>query len=524
MITDKPIPKKRALGYLRISDKKQIAGESKKTQEESILKYAEANDITVVRWFYDEAKSGKNTERDALKELLLTAFKMKGTIDYVLVYKMNRASRDLNSYITNMRSVLAAKGIMVRSATETFDDSPMGNFMENLYVMVGQLDNENKRETVTDNMTRLAKQGYWQHKPLRGYKMHTIKNSEGKDRPSMEPSAEGAVVTKILMRYNRGDITQAELCRYAESEGFLGLNGKQLTQEVVRKMLQQPVYAGFVRDKFTNYESVQGKHKGLITPEVYEQNQVIIKGKNKDYLLGLKHEKINIMYPLRRFIKCISCDEYLTACAPSNSPRYFCARKSCRGTGSMQAAIVHEKFEQLLSDIEPKASTLRLMKEILKRQSVKELGNINQDIAEMRDNLDNLAIMRTNTIKKFISGQISEQDKQEVIDSLDVEKLDLTDLLNSLEQQQTISETNIEYALNFMGNIAKQWSDASLSLKQTFQNLIFPEGFVLDIKSNKFIINKISPLYAVISDVSEAVLAKNSAMVIPRRIELLLPG
>lgn len=80
-------PKKAALGYLRISDKKQIKGESKKNQKEIIQKYADANGIKVIRWFYDEAKSGKNTERDELQNLLKLALKLKGTIDYVIVYK-----------------------------------------------------------------------------------------------------------------------------------------------------------------------------------------------------------------------------------------------------------------------------------------------------------------------------------------------------------------------------------------------------------------------------------------------------
>jgi len=143
-ITNNIKPKKAALGYLRISDKKQIKGESKHNQKEAIQKYADANGIRIVKWFFDEAKSGKNTDREELQNLLKLALKMKGTIDYVIVYKMNRASRDIDSYIMGMRSILASKGIQIRSATEQFDDSPMGKFMESLYVMVGQLDNENK--------------------------------------------------------------------------------------------------------------------------------------------------------------------------------------------------------------------------------------------------------------------------------------------------------------------------------------------------------------------------------------------
>jgi len=532
MFTETQIkPRKTALGYLRISDKKQIKGESKKNQSEAIKKYATANNIRIIKWFYDEAKSGKNTERDELKKLLKMAASMKGKIDYVIVYKMNRASRNLDSYIMNVRAVLASRGILVRSATESFDDSPMGHFMENLYVMVGELDNENKAETVRDNMTRLAKQGYWQHKPIRGYSAYKVKNSEGYERPSIKPNQEADLVRKILFHWNRGGFTEAQLVRYATSIGFLGLKSKPLSQEVIHKMITNPVYAGFVKDKFTNYEIVNGKHEGLISVEMYYQNQEILKMKNKDYLIGLKHHKINNMYPLRRFVRCINCNNYLTACAPKNSPRYFCHRPSCRGTGSMMADRVHEEFERYLSIIEPKPHTVKLMKEILKRQTVKELGNINQDIAELRDKLNETASLRTATIKKFITGKISEEDKQNVIDELDTEKLEYTDQLHELEQRQTLNETHIEYALNFMTNMAKQWSDASLEVKQKFQELIFPEGFVLDIKNANFITSKISPLYQyskVLEDISEKEATEkqdvNSVLVIPRRIELLLPG
>ena len=516
--------KKTALGYLRISDKKQIKGESKKNQKEAIEKYAAANGIRVIKWFYDEAKSGKNTERDELQSLLKMALKMKGQIDYVIVYKMNRASRDLDSYITGIRTVLNSRGIQVRSATEQFDDSPMGNFMQSLYVMVGQLDNENKRETVKDNMTRIAKQGYWQHKPVRGYVAAKINNSDGQPRPTMKASAEAGNVTKILMRWNRGDIIMAELCRYATSIEFLGKNEKPLSQEVMTKMIKRPEYAGYVHDSFTDYELVEGKHKGLITTDVYWQNQEIIKRKNKVYLLGVKHLKINSMVPLRKFILCVSCHQSMTSSNPGGKQRYYCARETCRGTGSVVADVAHSRFEDLLSQIEPKPNTLKLMKEVLVRTSVKQLGNINQDVSELRDKLDELSSTRANTIKKYVNGKLTDDEKQMAIDYVDTEKLDITDQLAELEQQQTVSEANIEYALNFMANMAHQWSDASLDLKQKFQNMIFPNGFEYDIHNDNFIINKVSPLYRWVTPENEADFTKNSLMVTSRRIELRLPG
>ena len=523
-IKQSSLKKKKALGYLRISDKKQIKGESKHNQKASIEKYADQKGIEVIKWFYDEAKSGKNTERDELQNLLKTALKMKGTIDYVIVYKMNRASRDLDTYITGIRSVLKGKGITVRSATEHFDDSPMGNFMENLHVMVGQLDNENKRETVIDNMARLAKQGYWQHKPIRGYSAVKIKNSDGSPRPSMKMNGEAEKVKKILLRFNEGDMILAELCRYATSNELYGQNGKPMSQEVMTRMLKRPEYAGLVCDKFTDYKPVKGKHPALIDEDIYWQNQEILKRKNKDYLIGLKHHEKNDAAPLSRFIKCSSCHEIMTRSNPGGNYRYYCARKSCRGTGSVTTELAHAEFEQYLANIAPKPGTLKLMKEILKRTSVKELGSLNRDLSELNTKLEALSAERLSAIRKSLKDDSYEDDMKDLIDTIDIEKLETQMQINELEKQQTISESSIEYALNFMADTSKQWSDASLKTKQNIQSLIFPSGFEYDIKSHNFIINEISPLYRGISSIKQADVAKNSVLVIPRRIELLLPG
>src|SRR5437868_3855415 len=89
-----------AVAYLRISDKKQIDGESPETQRRVIQQYADERNIKIVEWFYDEAKSGKNTERAELQNLLKFATKNAKRIDLVIVYRLNRGSRDAMSYYT----------------------------------------------------------------------------------------------------------------------------------------------------------------------------------------------------------------------------------------------------------------------------------------------------------------------------------------------------------------------------------------------------------------------------------------
>lgn len=516
---------KTALGYLRISDKKQIKGESLANQREAIHSYANKNDIRVVEWFTDKAKSGKNADREELQNLIVTAAKMKGQIDYVLVYKMNRASRDIDSYVMIIKSQLMALGIRILSVTEPFDDTPMGHFMENLHVMVGQLDNENKRETVIDNMRRLAQQGFWQHMPPRGYDIFRIKNAEGHPRPSLVANSEAPKVRELLMRWNRGDMTEAQLMRYAETiKLYAQKSGKPLNQDVTHKMLTNPVYAGFVCDKFTDGERVAGQHKGLITSEIFEQNQLIILMRDKGYMSGLNRQIANEQYPLRRFVRCMHCGKYMTAAAPHNSPRYYCARPSCKRSGSIMTKLLHPQFEELLTLVTPTLGTRKLFKELLKRQVKQELGDINRNVKRLRDLLDANDNYKQKVLAKFIDDKLSEDQKDSALSSADKERSALQSELLSLERKQTVSEDSIEKALGFMGNINKYWRSAPLELKQAYQELVFPKGFVYDLKSRKFLTPEISPLYRLDLGEMGAKNDKNFVVVTPRRVELLLPG
>ena len=517
--------KKTAFGYLRVSDKSQLDGESLTSQKHKIEMYAERENIVILKWYKDEAKSGKNTDRPALQELLKDAVsRKKGSLDYLLVYKMNRASRDLISYVQGIKAVLAPYGIKVRSATEDFDDTPMGTFIENLNVMVGQLDNDNKRQTVVDNMTSIAKSGYWQHKPLLGYNKWTVKNSEGQNRPTMIPNETGKLVRDILLKWNTGEMTFASLTRYATSIGLVNPKGSPITQQNIQGIIERPEYAGYVHGKLTDYKLVKGQHEPLISEEIYWQNQELVKRKNKQHLLGLKHMTINEQVPLRRYVRCVNCKKPMTSSNPGGAQRYYCARPTCRKTGSITAKEAHQRFTELLQDVTPSDGTLNLMKEILIRTNRKERGNLDRSKRELYVKLEEISSQRTNTIEMYINQKLSEEEKHLMTRKLDEEQRSISEGLDELELRLTVSEAQIDYALSYMANIANKWQEASLEVRQKFQSLIFPKGFILDIKNEKFIIEEISPLYRYKTNKKELPTSENSSMVIPRRIELRLPG
>lgn len=528
--------KKYGPGHPRIPDRKQIDGESPETQRKTIQEYADRNNIEIIDWFHDEARTGKNTEREALQEMLKFAIKNSKKIDFIIFYKMNRASRDLGSYFTQVKALLAGKGISVRSATEPVDDTPIGRFMEGLFVLNGQLDNEVKSSATTDNMRSLAMQGYWQHGPVLGYDKQVIHNEAGKPRPTMKPNAMADKVRQVLERYAEGDINPMELMRYANSiglrtPGYTKKDGtrvppSKLGKSSIYRLIRRPEYAGFVHDKFTNNQLVEGKHEPIISKELFEHNQVLVDGKKRT---KSTYTKANADYPLKGTLLCIDCNYPMYASAPktgggkSHSPRYHCYRPNCPGTHqrSVGTQEAHQAFHLLMKDMQPSEGLIRLYKEVLIRQAAKENGRANTQVKVKREELDRIANTRLAAIEDRVAA-VEAQQKQELsdlINHLDQRKLEVTCELDELLEQQTIQEAKIEYALNTMHDIARQWQDAAYDLKQRFQSMMFPEGLVLNIDTMEFGTTEISPLYRYAPIKKDLSVKEKSLLVIPAGVE-----
>ena len=495
--------KKRALAYIRISSQRQINGESPETQLQAINNFALNNGIEIAKTFYDEAKSGKNTDRPALKELIQYAEKHKDDIDHVIVYKMNRASRDMTSYVTGFLLPLKRLGITIRSATEPTDDSAYGQFMEMLNVLVGQMDNETKRAFTVDNMTNLSLQGWWQAPAMVGYDTHKIPNEVGKLRPTLKPNKMAPLVKQVLERFSEGNITKAELTRYAASIGLRSRYGKKLSEDRIHAMVKHPIYAGYVANKQTNWELVEGKHEAIISRDTFEMNQTLLYGKRKR--AGEVRQMFNPDYPLKGLVLCPNCTKPLYASAPKTgaggkSPRYHCSRPQCKGKyKSIKASVMHEDFEQMLHRFKPDDKLLALYREVLVIEATNQLGGLNAKISKTRNQLDTIAENRLSAMKKFNADQLTIEEKTELVSAYDEEKEVISDELRQLERQQAIREADIDIALDIMRDVDKQWLLASPSSRVRFQSILFPQGLVYDYEQHRFGTSQISPFYRLVT-------------------------
>ena len=114
--------------YARYSSDRQTE-QSIEGQLRDCREYAQRNDIAIVGTYIDRATTGTNDNREQFQKMLKDSDKK--SFDYVLVYKLDRFSR--NKYeMAIHRKHLKDHSIKILSAKENIPETPEGVLLESL--------------------------------------------------------------------------------------------------------------------------------------------------------------------------------------------------------------------------------------------------------------------------------------------------------------------------------------------------------------------------------------------------------
>ena len=119
---------KTAVIYARYSSERQTE-QSIEGQLHVCSDYAKRNDLVIVGTYIDRAMTGTNDNREDFQRMLKDSDKR--SFDYVLVYKLDRFSR--NKYeMAIHRKHLKDNGVKILSAMENIPETPEGILLESL--------------------------------------------------------------------------------------------------------------------------------------------------------------------------------------------------------------------------------------------------------------------------------------------------------------------------------------------------------------------------------------------------------
>jgi len=282
---------KRVVIYCRVSTKEQADdGNSLVTQERICKEYALKNDYSISATFIEQGESAKTAERTELQRLLRFCADRKQNISAVIVYKLDRFSRNIDDY-SQLRILLRKYGVEIKSTSEHFEDTPAGRFMENIIANVAQFDNDVRAERCIGGMKEAVREGRYVWMAPLGYS-----NVKINDKSTIAPNSFSKNIKDIFQRVSENKYPLEDIRKQVSIYDTNKKVKKYISKSYYYRILRNELYSGWIV-KFG--ERHKGNFEPIITEELFGLVQMVIdKKKNQK----AKRVSDNPCFPLWRFI------------------------------------------------------------------------------------------------------------------------------------------------------------------------------------------------------------------------------
>ena len=467
----------KAIVYTRVSTAEQVReGLSLEAQEHSCREYCKSKGYEVVQVFVEQGESAKTANRTKLKELLKYCRDHKN-IDYLIVNKLDRFSRNAADSL-QMRDVLAAMGVKLRSVSEQIDDSPFGKFAGHVLAGLAELDNSTRTERCVTGMRQKLEMGCWTFSPPLGYRF-------GKDpigNKNLVHDPESAPFVRLAFeRMASGEYTQEEILQELTKKGVRSRKGEKLSKQTLHGLLRRPVYSGRIMVEEWGID-VQGSFTPIVSPELFKRVQMVLDGK-RPHISPYNRNRED--FPLRRFVRCAECGAPLTGSWSKGRNKHYAYYHCLEGCTRISKDELEADFVEYLRKLKPTSEYFGLFKEIVRDVWKSKQAESYETQARCERNLNDLRSRRTKLEKAFVyDGHIDAETFRKMNAELREEILTLEMELADAKSESLEVESLIEYAENIVLNAPDFWRTASLDQKQRFQQVLFPES--IEYSSGKF--------------------------------------
>jgi site-specific DNA recombinase len=219
--------------YVRRSTDDEHQPYSIEAQDHRLESYVESQpNWRLVKRFHDDA-SGASTDRDGLQAALAAA--RAGLIDVLLVYRVDRFSRNLSDMVT-LLDELEQCGVVFRSATEPFDTAtPMGRMLVQMLGMFAQFERDTIIDRVINGMERKHANGKWKggKRPF-GYQVD-------KTTDTLVPDESEAVIVRLIFDlYTRDRLGTRSIAKVLNDRGHRTTTGGRWSGHQVIRGPEQP--------------------------------------------------------------------------------------------------------------------------------------------------------------------------------------------------------------------------------------------------------------------------------------------
>ena len=501
--------------YLRVSTAEQVENYSLDTQERSCLEFCEREDLDVVRIFREEGESAKTANRPELQAMLNACITegRRAEISAVVVFRVDRLARKVEDYAA-ISGALASQGIRVRSAGESFDDSPAGKLVENLLAAVAQFDNDARSARTIEGMKEALRRGRWVWRAPLGYV-----RGDRHVPPSMVPDPEAApLIRRGFEAIASRRLTKVEALDELTALGLVTRRGTPLSPQAFGESLTKIIYTGRIVKPEWGIDA-EGDFEAIVEPALFQAAQDVLNGR-----APAKSSRVrdNPDFPLRRIIRCGRCSSPLTGGwskgRSRHYPYYHCPKKGCGGSN-----IRKERLEELLVD--------RLGEMSLRPEMLDLLGEVVEDAREERihasrathtaltTRLRDVEKKRNALVDAYLEGRgIDQVTFERQTERLNHDEAELRNHLDAARPVEANLARAIDLAQAMLGDLPRCWNRLDAQHRPHFISALCPAGLTFEDGNIGTVEN---PWWMATSD---AVAGESDGLVPPTGFEPVLPA
>ncbi|WP_330628933.1 MULTISPECIES: recombinase family protein [Blautia] len=315
--------KKKCYIYIRVSTAMQVDGYSLEAQKERLIKFAEFQDMEVVREYCDAGKSGKSiTGRPEFQRMLQDVSEERDGVAFILVFKLSRFGRNAADVLNSLQFIqdYGVNLICVEDGIDSSKDS--GKLTITVLSAVAEIERENILVQTMEGRKQKAREGKWNggQAPF-GYDL------DSKNSTLVMNEEEAEIVRIIYDKFVHTDMGADAICNYLNQRGYTKkkVRGHELNyfaRGLIMKILDNPVYTGKIaygknvtekvkgtrdeyrRVKTDDYLLADGLHEAIVDEEMWEAAREKRKrtGVKWNKTHSLEHEHI-----LSGLLKCPVC-------------------------------------------------------------------------------------------------------------------------------------------------------------------------------------------------------------------------
>ena len=463
-----------ALVYCRVSTKEQGENLSLPVQEKRCREYCKAKGWEVLHVFKDK-ESAKTTSRTEFKQMLRMCGTNDKQIAAVVFYDTTRFSRETSDYLA-VRAILKSKGIETRAATQTFDSTPSGEFMETLLAAIGTQNNRERSERAVAGMQAALRIGRWVHRAPIGYR---IVPGAPVSQPNLVQDGERApLIRKAFELYAAGAGSKAKVLEDVTVLGLRDTSGHPLSAQTFDKLLRNPVYAGWIMLPAWGIES-RALWEPIVSEDLFSRVLDRFSGKGKH---RQTRSAENPIFPLTVFVRCSACGAGLAgSTARGNGGRYSyytCRSQGCRAV-KFRSDSLHAMFVELLYTLAPDEGFTPLFHGVLKDVWRQKQTEREETAAAITRRIAVLEARQQKVHDCFFDGQIDKVNYDIQLERVGTELRTAQEMYSETFISAQELDCLLEFAAWLLERVAGIWNSASAENKRRIQRALFPEGVTI---------------------------------------------